>query len=227
MSLIDLHSLENGMEFLKKIPKESMDQYQFVVITDPSQAEEVGLCYEMGIQSFLRKPIHLSELKGAVEFNMECFYKNKELLLLQQRTEHILQRIFELIWECDSNFQLTFISPNVETILGFVPDELIGVLIPDLLVPGDVVQFFYKFQEKIKQAEEEIQAVTLHFRSKDDEEIPMQVTAHGIRDEHGAFVAITGSARDVRGKSGIDEKYRKSNRRFITACKCERRNRIC
>lgn len=74
--------------------------------------------------------IDITEIKNAERKNNEL---TKKLLLAKEIAEHNEQRFRNLvettndwIWEIDVNGVFTYVSPKIENLLGYRPDELIG-----------------------------------------------------------------------------------------------------
>jgi PAS domain S-box-containing protein len=53
-------------------------------------------------------------------------FERRELERVKERHEDIARLSFDIIWETDSDFNITYISPHVTDLLGFHPREMIG-----------------------------------------------------------------------------------------------------
>ncbi len=50
----------------------------------------------------------------------------KRLILNETRFRNLIAAIGDIVWETDAQSRFVYVSPQVETLLGYKPDELIG-----------------------------------------------------------------------------------------------------
>ena len=68
-----------GVEFLQRLKPEVMSPYSVIVLTGDGSDNDAEQCYQLGIQSFLRKPVNLRELRGLVKRSFELIRFSSEL----------------------------------------------------------------------------------------------------------------------------------------------------
>jgi len=79
-------------------------------------------------------------LIGAIETVRDITENRKALLALQtseQRLRHITDNLLDIIAEIDPRGRILYISPSVQKLLGYRPDELLGRCAFDLIHPED------------------------------------------------------------------------------------------
>lgn len=78
--LLDLRMpVMTGIEFLKEIKPGVDSAYSIIILTGNGTDIEAEECYELGAQSFLRKPVNLHELKGLLKNSFRLLQYSKEI----------------------------------------------------------------------------------------------------------------------------------------------------
>ena len=75
---------------------------------------------------YLIKPIDRSELKSALSLALYRHGMEKKLLYTEEKYRDLVESISDIVFSIDENGVITYISPQVERILGFQPVEVVG-----------------------------------------------------------------------------------------------------
>jgi PAS domain S-box-containing protein len=126
----------------------------------------------------------------------------------------------DVIWTVNADFKLTFVSPSVEFVLGYTPEEVMRMDFFDVLEDD----FRRENQEPFKQLMREAGArppqergirVEIPFKKKDGSVIWIEAVATPVLDDENAFRGIQGSLRDIHHRklaqlalAESEEKYR-------------------
>ena len=129
-----------------------------------------------------------------------ALYESKE------RFRHVAENIADFIWEIDTNGLYQYVSPSIEGILGYQPDELIGkVCFYDL--------FAEEVREELKGAAFEVFAAKERFRafpnsniSKDGRVVHLETSGAPVLDKAGNLVGYRGADTDVTYRKQMEEK---------------------
>ncbi|MBF0237604.1 MAG: response regulator [SAR324 cluster bacterium] len=195
----------SGLEFLKQLDPEILTQFAIIVLTGHGGDKEIEECYRLGVQSFLRKPVNLFELKGIIKRAFDLKEASDQVVQLSSKLTSMLRNLPDLIWECDTNLVFSYVSENVKSILGYEPQELVGKSISDFLIDEDVTQFYFKIKKDVTSLNEEIRELTLRFKTKDGSILPMMISANQERDVQGNVKGMTGINRDASTMSSLEK----------------------
>lgn len=73
----------DGFELLDKIKPKLTDSFLVTVITGHSQDEDVIKCYDLGVNSFFRKPFNFIELRCMVQRSIKLKLAEKQVRILR------------------------------------------------------------------------------------------------------------------------------------------------
>jgi len=125
----------------------------------------------------------------------------------EKRFRDIADNALEWIWEVDSNGKYTYVSPVVERILGYKPEEILQKHFYDLFCPDD--------KEELKRAAFEVFAGKEGFRElinrnmhKNGKVVWLSTSGIPIIDERGECVGYRGADIDITERKEAEDKVR-------------------
>jgi PAS domain S-box-containing protein len=135
----------------------------------------------------------------------------------EKRFRDIVENSGEWIWEIGAEGEFTFVSPLVEKVLGYKPEEVIGRHFHSL--------FHQDVMEGLREAASELFSQGKPFKGfesrnlhKDGQEVILESSGTPMFDDEGSLVGYRGANRDitdrVRAEEGLQaysERLRKSN----------------
>ena len=93
--------------------------------------------------------------------------------------------------------ELLYVSPSVEQVLGYAPDELIGRKYSDFLDANSPLNKDMSECRKKRFRGDGVHERLRVFETSDDKLKVLKVQTHGVRNSHGKIVANHGIAQDV------------------------------
>ncbi|MCX6690941.1 MAG: PAS domain S-box protein, partial [Methanoregula sp.] len=93
----------------------------------------------------------------------------------------VAERSSDLILLVDKGGIATYVSPSVERILGYLPDEIVGKTPEDFIIPDDITTVWEGVNKSVSG--EYVGGVTVHSRKKSGEYAIMEMTASPIIKE--------------------------------------------
>lgn len=112
----------------------------------------------------------------------------------EQELNTILNSLQDVYYRVDSEGRLNRVSPSVQKLLGYAPQQLFGTMLADLYVDPQGRDQFLRQLEKQGGAVENYEA---QLRHKDGFPVWVSSNAHYIRDEQGIPIGVEGTTRDV------------------------------
>ena len=132
-----------------------------------------------------------------------------------EKYRFLAENAADVIWTMDNDCRYTYISPSVERVRGFTPEELIGRP-ADRIVASQSLDASRKAWEDLDEraegrAEPESSIrVEMRFSKKDGSMIWGESMARRLWDEDGNAVGYIGTTRDISERKRIEERLRTS-----------------
>ena len=137
--------------------------------------------------------------------------KTKELVESQKKLTDIISNINDFIWEVNIEGKYTYLSPQVEIILGYKIDELLGKTPFELMPKKSAEKTKDIFFQLLKECKPIIQLLNENTH-KNGHSVYLETSGNPIIDEDNNIVGYRGSNRDVTQKINsqklIDENYK-------------------
>lgn len=130
------------------------------------------------------------ELEIAERIRVEAALRESE-----QWFRDLIETTSDIVWEESEDCVIQYISPQVEEILGYRPDELIGKSILDI-VASNQQDFLRRDNEVAKLGRQKI-VHELTFLHKDGHEVILESNQVSLFDEEGTFIGCRGIDRDI------------------------------
>ncbi len=121
----------------------------------------------------------------------------------------ITERSNEIICLHDLDATFTYISPSVEKILGYLPEELWGSNTYDLFHPDDKDRILKESHEPSLQGIENV-AVEYRIRKKNGNYIWFETLTVPVKNSEGKIIALQTSSKDISNRKEIEEEQKAS-----------------
>ena len=112
----------------------------------------------------------------------------------EQQLRNLITAIGDIAWETDAESRFVYVSPQVETILGYTPDELIGRTPFNFLHPDAVLVNKNMFQAAVESRQKSVLHVS-HWIHKDGHDVLLESNAIPKYDRNGLFSGFIGIDR--------------------------------
>ncbi|MES9929209.1 MAG: response regulator, partial [Candidatus Thiodiazotropha sp. 6PDIVS] len=153
--LLDLNMPDlNGHKVMEHISLESID-CDIIVISGEATFDHASLALRKGAQDFLRKPYEPAELLRTISNTLDrrrLQIENKQISLRLNESESLHKFIVnnspDMIYLLDQEGRFAFINERVETLLGYLPKEMIGQHFSKLVFEEDINQAHFTFNER-------------------------------------------------------------------------------
>jgi len=129
-----------------------------------------------------------------------------KLMVSEKRFRDVAQSMSDWIWEVDIEGKYTYCSKQVEEILGYSPDELIGKTHFDFMVPKEIEKISEKFN-KIFANKEVIKNLENWNYRKDKKQICMLTNGVPMLDMNGELVGYRGVDVDITERKKVEKEF--------------------
>ncbi|MDJ1183518.1 PAS domain S-box protein [Roseofilum casamattae] len=131
----------------------------------------------------------------------------------EERFRGLVETLNDWIWECDVNGIYTYVSPQIERILGYTPEEAIGKTPFDFMAPAEAETIGALFAEKLSigEAIEQIENINLH---KDGHRVVLETSGVPIFDGEGNLQGYRGVDRDISDRKAAEERLRQQEAQY-------------
>ncbi len=138
-----------------------------------------------------------------------------------ERYRSLMSDLPDIVYEMDAEGRMTFVNDAVETTLGYRPQEMVGRMRRDFVLPEDRP----KFDEERTRAEqgERMSILAMRHQAKDGRVRWLSIHSRGLYDEQGRMVGRRGVARDVTQQVLAERRVRELSHRLINAQEEERK----
>lgn len=137
--------------------------------------------------------------------NKEAF----QLSSLGKKLRHVAEHINDILWACDVQLNITYISPSLEKISGFTNAERIGSPIDQNMTPASAKIFRRIVTEHLTQGKSTTNndlpiKCQLEAYRKDGSKYPVETSISFVRNDTGEITSLVGSTRDITERNRAD-----------------------
>ena len=138
----------------------------------------------------------------------------------ESRYRFLTERMNDIVFTQDLALQTTFVSPSVENVLGFTPEERIKQDLAGQVTPASLAVIRETFARELTREQavgaDPGRSITLEveYYHKNGSTRWCEIVVSGIRDERGALTGFHGVARDITNRRAAEAALRESEKRF-------------
>ncbi len=174
---------------------------------------------------FTAAPLRNSSGKiiGAVETLQDTSARKKAEKALRESEEKyrlLANNVTDIIWSLDMDLRYSYISPSIEKMRGYTPEEVIEIPVEDAFTPASYQRIVDSFFSEISLESEPGVAknrsvvLELDMLHRSGKIIPVEVNASFLRDESGSPAGIIGITRDISDRKKAEQALRDSESKF-------------
>lgn len=194
-----------------------------VYITGNADMATVKRARETNPYGYVIKPINAQDLFSTIDTALHR--RGLEMKLRESEARHrlVTDMISDVVWTTDANFNVTYISPSVEKVMGFTVEERMSHKLGEMIPSGTYTRMMDRFAEEMRIEEsggaDPDRTVTVEFEHirKDGSVIMMENTVKAIRDDGGRIIGLHGVSRDVTQRNRAIEALKETEEKFHAA----------
>ena len=160
--------------------------------------------------------------KGLVRDITESKRADKLLKESEAQYHLLADHTKDQIWLLDLDLNVTYISPSVEKVSGYTPDEIKKMPLDKLLTKASLKSALEVHSIEMSKALSNqtppsyTRSLEFEFRHKDGHIFPVEATLSFILDENGKPLSIMGESRDITERKKAEETIKQSEEKYRT-----------
>lgn len=142
-----------------------------------------------------------------------------ELFKSELKYRRITENMSDIVWTSDMQFNMTFLSPSVERMIGESIQEHIKRPVNKKFTPTSVERIYSLFAQEMEKEKEPgcdknrtLKIEVEHYRA-DESVFWAEINMSILRDEHGTPIGIQGETRDISDRKNAELELRISEER--------------
>jgi PAS domain S-box-containing protein len=129
----------------------------------------------------------------------------------EERYRLIAENVSDVLWTADLDLHLTYVSPSIQRMLGFAPEEMVGKNAGELLPPASMVQALEVLSEELAREKLEStdpnrsRVLELDEVHKNESIVRTEVKVSFIRDSAQQPIGVLGVTRDITKRKQVEK----------------------
>lgn len=173
---------------------------------------------------FSISPMQIDDPQQGFIFSLLNITENKkiqnELFESEQKYRRIAENMSDVVWICDLNFNITYISPSIEQLIGESPEKH-ALRTPSEKFPPQTLETLQNILQEELQLDHHPDAdknrnriIEIEHYKTDGSIIWVELSMTFVRDGKGVPIGIQGTTRDIEKRKQFEIELEKSNRVF-------------
>lgn len=141
----------------------------------------------------------------------------------ERRYRFLAEKINDILWIMDLDLRTVYVTPSIETVLGFTPEERLRQNVEEQLTPAslstamETLSGELAFEEQGNADPDRSVTLTLEFYHRDGSTRWLETIISGIRDDGGVLTRLYGVSRDVTRRRAAEEALKTANKQLEEA----------
>jgi len=145
--------------------------------------------------------------------------ESKEALTKNEaKYRSLTEQMNDILWTTDLDFNITYVSPSIEKVLGFTIEERMLQSLDEQLPPETLKQALDKLGEELafddERDPERYVTIELDYYHNDGSIRCLETTLSALRDDSGKPVGILGISRDITDRKQAEEALKESEQKY-------------
>lgn len=131
----------------------------------------------------------------------------------EMKFRSIVETTPDIIWEIDLQGKIQYVSPMVEKRLGYLPEELVGKKIPEM-IPEEDRPFIYQEMARVFSSEEPYMPLEVPARHRNGSGRILEIRPSKLTDSKGILIGMRGMAIDITERKRAEMALHESEEKF-------------
>lgn len=132
----------------------------------------------------------------------------------------LAEKMNDMVWTADRDFNFTYVSPSVKKILGYTPQERLGRKTSSLMTPESAAKaldtFVTELQRDAEPGADPDRSVLAEVEMihRNGSRVWLEVNSMFVRDDAGNVIGAHGVSRDITERVGMREELKRQHERL-------------
>lgn len=132
----------------------------------------------------------------------------------------LAEKMNDMVWTADRDFNFTYVSPSVKKILGYTPQERLGRKTSSLMTPESAAKaldtFVTELQRDAEPGADPDRSVLAEVEMihRNGSRVWLEVNSTFVRDDAGNVIGAHGVSRDITERVGMREELKRQHERL-------------
>lgn len=147
--------------------------------------------------------------------------KQSELALIksEEKFRLLAENVWDVIWTADIDMNITYVSPSVQKLRGYTPEEVLHETLSDSMTPESfekIVSFHQEWTENLRNNHSlpEKSHIELEFWCRDGTTKWAELIITPVFDQNNQFIKVIGVTRDIDQRKKTEEALIRANRQL-------------
>jgi PAS domain S-box-containing protein len=131
----------------------------------------------------------------------------------------------DVVWISDLKGRLTYISPTIENLIGYTPEEVMGMPMTGYIVQEDYEAIMARLAEELAKPPAErarFQTTEARYKTKDGRLVHVEFNASWLLDKQGNIMGAQGSTRDITERTKMEKQITESRKMYQSVVDTQR-----
>ncbi len=144
------------------------------------------------------------------------------LQISEQKYRSLIGNISDIVWILDLSLQTTYVSPSIEQVLGFTPEERLHQTLEEMLTPESLQRARALLEKELDQLMHADQpghktsTIDMEYFHKNGGVVVMENRVTWLMNEQGKPTGILGVSRDITERKRIEAALVENEKRFAS-----------
>ncbi len=174
----------------------------FIYMTAHMDPETIKNVKQTDPYGYIVKPVKTDDLYSAIETGLNKHLVVKKLQESEEKYRELVETINDIIFKLDENGIISYISPQIEKLTGYTPEEVIGKPFKDYVYPEDLPEIVRSFNDLKKEI---VQSSEYRLINKKGNPVWIRSSSNPVI-RNGLFLGKHGIITDISARKRAQEK---------------------
>ena len=139
----------------------------------------------------------------------------------RKKFQLVTENVSDVVWFMDIGTNFSYVSPSIERLLGYIPEEIVSRSLRDIAAPSSYERAAKAVEMRLEreasgETENRVNRYELELVGKDGTSLWVEVIPSPMRDDAGKTTGFIGICRDISERRQAEEEIRKREEHYRT-----------